>query len=220
MKEARGKIDLAKIYTLPEAIQLVKETAKLKFDAGIELHVNLGIDKKKSEEMVRSVASLPYGTGKTIKIAAFVPDNLVEKAKEAGADVAGNAALIEEIKKTEKCDFDIAVATPDMMKSLAAVARILGQKGLMPNPKTGTIAPDIAKLIKELKLGKVSYKSDTGGSVHVLCGKVSFSDEHLIANIEALIDSIKRAKPATMKGNYLMSAYLTSTMGPSVRVAL
>lgn len=220
MKEARGTVETGKLYSLAEAVKAVKDTSKVKFDASVELHVNLGIDPKKSDEMVRAVASLPHGTGKTVRIAAFVPENLVAKAKEAGADIAGGDDLIEQIKTTEKCDFDIAVASPDMMKSLASVARILGQKGLMPNPKTGTIAPDVGKLITELKKGKVSFKSDAGGTVHILCGKVSFPDEQLVANIEALMDAIKKAKPASMKRTYIESMYLTSSMGPSVRVSL
>lgn len=218
MKEAAGKIDPLKSYSLVEALPLVRETSKVKFDATLELHVNLGIDAKKGDQSVRASVSLPHGTGKTVRVAAFVSEDKVAAAKEAGADIAGADALIEDIKKTGKCDFDVAVATPEMMKNLAAVARVLGQKGLMPNPKTGTIAPDVTKLIKELKAGKVSFKNDASGVVHVSCGKVSFSDAALQANIEAIMDAIKKAKPQTMKGNYLKSAYLSSTMGPSVRI--
>lgn len=220
MKEARGKVDAAKIYSLADAVAIIKETSKVKFDASVEVHVNLGIDAKKGDQLVRSVVSLPHGSGKTVRVAAFVPDDKAEKAKAAGADVVGSAELIEDIKKTEKCDFDVAVATPDMMKNLAAIARILGQKGLMPNPKTGTIAPDVTKLIGELKRGKVAYKNDSSGTVHVACGKVSFPSENLVANIEALIESLKKAKPEGIKGIFFKSAYLTSTMGPSVKIAI
>ena len=220
MKEAIGKIDKSKVYTVADAVALLKETSKVKFDPSVEIHVNLGIDSKKSDQMVRSIVSLPHGTGKAVRIAAFVPADQVAKVKAAGADIAGSDDLIEEIKKTNKCDFDVAVATPDMMKNLAAVARILGQKGLMPNPKTGTIAPDVTKLIGELKKGKVSYKSDTSGVVHVACGKLSFANENLVANIETFLDSLKKAKPQTMKGNFIKSIYLTSSMGPSIKVSM
>lgn len=220
MKEAGGKIDKNKTYSLAEAVDLVKETSTVKFDASVEIHINLGIDTKKGDQIVRSVVALPHGTGKTVRVAAFVADDQVETAKAAGADHAGSDALIEEIKKTEKCDFDVAVATPDMMKKLAGIARILGQKGLMPNPKTGTISPDVTKLIKELKQGKVSFKNDAGGTIHVACGKISFPKEQLVANIEAIIDSIKKAKPETLKGNYITGVFISSSMGPSVRVAV
>ncbi len=220
LKEARGKIDPKKTYELAEAVNLVKDTAKVKFDASVELHVNLGIDAKKSDQMVRAVVSLPHGTGKEVRVAAFVPEEQVAAAQAAGASIAGSTDLIEEIKKTGKCDFDVAVATPDMMKNLAAVARILGQKGLMPNPKTGTIAPDVTKLIKELKTGKVSFKNDNSGVIHVAVGKASFPADHLSNNIEMLMDAIHKAKPQGMKGNLVKSVYLASSMGPSVKVAL
>lgn len=220
LKEARAKVDVKKVYDLAEGVALVRETAKLKFDPSVELHVNLGIDAKKSDQMVRSVVSLPHGTGKEVRVAAFVSEDSVAKAKEAGATIAGADSLIEEIKKTGKCDFDVAVATPDMMKNLAGIARILGQKGLMPNPKTGTIAPDVTKLIKELKTGKVSFKNDASGVIHVAVGKVSFPAEHLVANIEVIMDAIRKAKPVGMKGNLIKSVYVASSMGPSVKVAL
>lgn len=220
MGEAVGKIDQQKIYTVAEAIPLARETSKVKFDASVELHVNLGIDVKKSDQSVRASVSLPHGTGKKVRVAAFVPADKVAAAKAAGADIAGESEFIDEIKTTGKCDFDVAVATPDMMKPLAAIARILGTKGLMPNPRTGTIAPDVTKLIGELKAGKVSFKNDASGVVHVACGKTSFTDEQLLKNIEAILDAIKKAKPQTMKGNFIKTAYLSSTMGPSVRVAV
>ncbi len=219
-KEIIVKIDKTKIYSPEEAIKLVKETGKLKFDASIEVHANLGIDPKKGDQIVRNSVALPHGTGKTVKIAAFVSDDKVKDAKEAGADVVGSDNLIEEIKKTNKTDFDIAVTTPDMMPKLAAIAKILGQKGLMPNPKTGTIGPDVKKMIAELKQGKVSYKNDDTANIHLSIGKLSFTDEALLANFQAFIESLKKSKPQTMKGTFIKSLYLSSSMGPSVRVSI
>jgi len=218
MKEAQKKLEEGKLYALPEAVALIQDTAKVKFDPSLEVHINLGIDPKKSDQMVRSVVSLPHGSGKTLRIAAFVSDADVAKAKEAGADIAGSGELIDEIKSSNKCDFDIAVATPDMMKKLAVIARVLGQKGLMPNPKTGTIAPDVTKLIQDLKKGKIAFKSDAGGTIHAACGKVSFDKNNLVANIEALLEAVMKAKPQSLKGNLIKSVYLSSSMGPSVRV--
>ena len=220
MKEARGKIDRAKIYSLTEAVALIKETSQIKFDASVEIHARLGIDPKKSDQLVRAAVSFPHGTGKTIRVAAFVPDDQHASAQSAGADIVGSDELIEKIRTTNVCDFDIAVATPDMMKKLASVARILGQKGLMPNPKTGTIAPDVTKIIGELKKGKVSYKNDDAGNVHVVAGKVSFDEKKLIENIEAFLDSLKRAKPQGIKGTFIQGVYLTTSMGPSVKMAV
>ena len=220
IKEAVAKIDKTKVYAVVDAVEAVKASAKVKFDPSIELHVNLTIDPKKTDQSVRANVSLPHGTGKTVRIAAFVADNEVSKAKAAGADIAGADDLIESIKQSEKCDFDVAVATPEIMKKLAAIARILGQKGLMPNPKTGTIAPDVTKIIGELKKGKVSFKNDAGGVIHVACGKASFPSEHLVANIQAFMDAIKAAKPDSIKGTFIRSVYLTSSMGPSVKMAI
>lgn len=220
LKEARTKIDKTKTYTAEEAIKLVKETSQVKFDASVEVHSKLGIDPKKGEQIIRGSIVLPHGTGKTLKIAAFVSEAGVKEAKEAGADVIGGDELIEEIKKTGKTNFDIAITTPDMMKKLAFIARVLGQKGLMPNPKTGTIGPDIKKMVGELKKGKVSYKNDATANVHLSIGKTSFEDKQLLENFKAFLDSLKKAKPQSMKGTYIRSLYLTSSMGPSVKVSV
>ncbi len=220
LKEARAKIDNTKTYTAEEAIALVKETSKVKFDASVEVHSRLGIDPKKGEQIVRGSMVLPHGTGKVLKIAAFVSDDKVKEAKDAGADVIGDEDLIAKIKKTGKTDFDIAITTPDMMKKLAAIARVLGQKGLMPNPKTGTIGPDIKKMIGELKKGKISYKNDTSSNIHLSIGKISFEDKQLLENFETFIDSLKKAKPQGIKGTYIKSLYMTSSMGPSIKVAI
>jgi len=195
LKEAKAKIESDKVYEISEAIKLAKETSKVKFDASLEVHARLGIDPKKGDQIIRGAVVLPHGTGKAIKIAAFVADDKAKDAKAAGADVIGNEDLIAQIKKTSKTDFDIAVATPDMMPKLAAIAKILGQKGLMPNPKAGTIGPDITKIIEELKKGKVAYKNDAQANVHVLIGKLSFDDAKLQENFTTFLDSLKKSKP-------------------------
>jgi len=219
-KEIITKIDKTKVYSPSEAIKLVKETGKLKFDASVEVHANLGIDPKKGDQIVRNSVALPHGTGKSIKVAAFVSDDKAKDAKEAGADLVGADDLIESIKKTNKTDFDIAVTTPDMMPKLAAIAKVLGQKGLMPNPKTGTIGPDIKKIIAELKKGKVSYKNDDTANVHISIGKLSFTDEALVENFQAFLESLKKSKPTTIKGTFIRSLHLSSSMGPSIKVSI
>ena len=219
LKNFKAKIDNTKVYTVEEAVKLVKETAVAKFDTTIEAHASLGIDPKKGEQIVRASVNLPHGSGKKVRIAAFVPEVDVKKAKDAGASVAGGETLIEEIKKTGKCDFDIAVTVPDMMKNLASIARVLGQKGLMPNPKTGTIGTDIVKMIEELQKGKVSYKNDDTANVHLAIGKASYTEQQISENFQAFVDSLKKAKPA-MKGTYIKSVHLSSTMGPSIKVAI
>jgi len=220
LQEAHKQIDAKKNYPLAEAIELVKQTSKVKFDASVEVHINLGIDIKQSDQQVRGTVSLPHGSGKTVRVAAFVPEHQVAEAKQAGADVAGAGELIEQIKKTEKCDFDVAVAVPEIMKELAVVARILGQKGLMPNPKTGTITTNVAKTIQELKKGRASFKNDSFGNLHLVIGKVSFETAKLKENFEAVIEAVKQVKPEKIKGIYLKGIYLTSSMGPSVRVSI
>lgn len=216
-RAAKERIEAGKSYTLAEAIALTKQSSTTKFDASVELHLHLGIDPKKADQMVRGTVVLPHGTGKSVRIAAFVPANLEAEAKAAGAAIVGGQALIDEIKKTQKTDFDVAVATPDMMKNLAAIAKILGTRGLMPNPKNDTVTPNAAKTIAELSKGKVAFRSDDGGNVHQVVGRVSFPEKELLANAEMFIDAIKKAKPSEMKGTYMLSATLTSSMGPGVR---
>jgi len=219
LKASQAKVEKNKVYTISEAIKLVKETSGVKFDASVEVHAKLGIDPKKGDQIVRDSVTLPHGTGKTVKIAAFVPVDLAKSAKAAGADIVGDEDLIEEIKKTSKCDFDIAVTTPSFMKQLSAIARVLGQKGLMPNPKTGTIGEDVAKMIAELKQGKVSYKNDNTANIHVVIGKVSFAEAALEENFKILLDSLKKAKPSSIKGTYLKSLTIASSMGPGIKVS-
>lgn len=214
-----AKIEATKVYTLDEAIALVKESP-VKFDAGVEVHVRLGIDPKKSDQLVRGTVVLPHGSGKSKRVMAFVPTNLEAEAKEAGADIIGTDEVINEIKNTGKCSFDVAVATPDMMKKLGVIAKILGQQGLMPSPKTETVGTDVKKMVTELKGGKVAYRCDDGANVHVLVGRVSFEANKLTENIRAAMDSIIKAKPAEAKGVYVKSVTLASSMGPGIKVSI
>ena len=220
MKALNAKVDKDKVYSLADALALVKETSTVKFDASVEAHLKLGLDTKKSDQQIRSTVNLPHGTGKSKKVAAFVGSNDEKAAKAAGADFIYGEEEIKKIKDTGKIEFDIAVATPEMMPKLAVAAKVLGPKGLMPNPKTDTVGKDIAKLITELKRGKASFKNDDAGIVHLSIGKVSFSVEQLSENYNALLDALKKAKPPSAKGIFFKSIHLTSSMGPSVKVAL
>lgn len=204
-------------YSIAEAIILVKQ-AVTKFDGTVELHAKLGIDTKKSDQNVRGSVQLPYGAGKVKRIIAFVGTNKEAEAKAAGADIIGNKEMIQELKQTGKINFDVAVATPDMMKQLAPIARLLGQKGLMPNPKTETVGTDISKIIKAVKAGKINFKNDTGGNIHLAVGKVSFTADQLMANVDAVLEAVRKAKPPTAKGIYLKRLILTSTMGPGLQL--
>jgi len=213
-------IDQIKAYPIAEAIELVKKTAKTKFDASVEVHFRLGLDTQKGEQQVRLAVSLPHGTGKTIKVAAFVTPAKEQEVRAAGADYVGGEELINEIKKTEKTDFQVAVAEPGLMKNLAAIAKILGTRGLMPSPKNETVTPDPAKAVAELKKGKVSLKNDDTGNIHVAMGKVSFPPQSLMENFTVLLEAVRKAKPATSKGVYLKNISLSSTMGPGIKIAL
>ena len=219
-KDKTIDIDKTKAYPIAEAIELVKKTAKTKFDGSVEVHFRLGVDTQKGEQQVRLAVSLPHGTGKTIKVAAFVTLAKEKEVRAAGADYVGGEELINEIKKTEKTDFQVAVAEPGIMKNLATIAKILGTRGLMPSPKNETVTPDPAKAVAELKKGKVSLKNDDTGNIHVAMGKVSFPAESLIENFTALLEAVRKAKPATTKGIYLKNISLNSTMGPGIKVAI
>lgn len=212
--------DRLKTYTIGEAIELVQKFSKTKFDSSLEAHFRLGIDTKKGDQQIRSAIALPFGTGKTVKVAAFVSSANEKAVKEAGADIVGGEDLIAEIKKTEKTDFQVAVAEPAMMKNLAQIAKILGTRGLMPSPKNETVTPNPALAVAELKKGKISFKNDDTGNVHVAIGKVSFSKENLIANFDSILTAIKKSKPASSKGVYIQSATICSTMGPGVKVQI
>lgn len=219
MKELRAKIDANRVYSADEAIALVKETAGVKFDATIELHANLGIDPKKGDQQIRATMVMPHGTGKKLRVAAFVSPEKEKDAKEAGADLIYGEEEIKKIKDTGKIDFDVAVTTPDMMPKLAIAAKVLGPKGLMPNPKTETVGPNIKKMIEELKKGKITFKNDDTSNVHVAIGKASFTAEQLKENYLAMVEALVKAKPAGQKGAYIKNLVVSSTMGPAIRIS-
>jgi len=216
--KSKAQIENKKTYSLEEGIDLVKKSSATKFDSTIELHLRLGVDPKKGEEQIRGTIVLPNTFGKSKIVAAFVDSTKEDEAKTAGADIIGAEELIDEIAKTQKINFDVAVATPNMMPKLAKIAKILGPKGLMPNPKTETVGPNIKKIIEELKKGKLAFKNDDGGNVHIAVGKVSFETAKTLANLQTVIEIIKKIKPPTSKGTYIKNATLTSTMGPAVKI--
>ncbi|MDY0323796.1 MAG: 50S ribosomal protein L1 [Candidatus Carbobacillus sp.] len=215
--EALKKIDRTKAYTPDEALQLVKETSTTKFDATVEVAVRLGVDVRKADQQVRGAVVLPRGTGKTVRVIVFAKGEKAKEAEAAGADVVGDDDLVQKIQGGWM-DFDVAVATPDMMASVGKLGKVLGPRGLMPNPKTGTVTQDVTRAIQEIKAGKVEYRTDKQGNVHVPIGKVSFTTEALKENFLAVIEALKRAKPAAAKGVYLKNVTVTSTMGPGVKV--
>lgn len=211
-------VDKTKEYELTEAIETLKKTATTKFDSSVEIHVNLNVDLTNPEQQIRGSVSLPAGVGKTRKVAVVCGPDKDKEAKAAGADVVGSQDLIEKIEKGF-LDFDVLVATPDMMGQLAKLGKILGTKGLMPNPKTGTVSQDVAKTVAEIKKGKADYRVDKGGVIHASVGKVSFKEADLAANIEAFMDAIRHAKPASVKGTFIKGVHLSTTMGPGLRLA-
>ncbi|HUD03244.1 MAG TPA: 50S ribosomal protein L1 [Patescibacteria group bacterium] len=211
------QIDKTKVYSINDALNLVIKTSPVKFDATVELHVRLGVDPRQSDQNIRGTLVLPAGTGKTARVAVFAEAKDVEVAQKAGADNAGNDEILQQLDKNI-IDFDVLIATPSMMPKLGKYARILGPKGLMPNPKSGTVSNDVAKAVTEAKAGRVEYRVDSTGIVHVAIGKVSFSPDKLISNTEALLASIKAAKPASIKGNYVLSIHVTTSMGPSIKI--
>jgi large subunit ribosomal protein L1 len=219
MAAANAKIDKNKVYGLDEAIKLVKETSGVKFDASIEVHANLGIDPKKGDQQIRSTVVLPHGIGKTKKIAVFASSDKEKEAKESGADVIYMEEDIKRLKDSGKIDFEIAVTTPDMMPKMAAVAKVLGPKGLMPNPKTETVGPNLKKMVEELKKGKITFKNDDTANIHQLVGKVSFGESQLKDNISTFLEALKKAKPNSSKGTYIKNLVLCSTMGPAIKIS-
>lgn len=218
--EAKKLIDLKKTYSAEEAMDLIKKTSTVKFDPSVELHLKLGIDPTKGEQLVRFTLTLPHATGKIKKIAAFVSSGKEKEALEAGADIAGGEELIAEMAKTQKINFEVAVATPDMMPKLAKIAKILGPKGLMPNPKTETVNANVKKMIEELKRGKLTLKNDDGGNIHATLGKLSSPASVILENLKTLLEAVKRAKPATAKGVYLQNAVLVTSMGPAIHISV
>lgn len=219
-QQIKSRIDSSKIYSLDEALDFIKKNPAAKFDESIEIHIRLGIDPSKTEQQARGLVTLPAGSIKKKIVAAFVTPAKLEEAKQAGADIIGGQDLIEKIKETDKCDFDIAIAEPAMMKDLAQVAKILGPKGLMPNPKSETITTNIKKTIEELKKGKINFKSDTNGLIHQAVGKLSWQLEDIKKNILFFFEAVKKSRPAAVKGNFIRNIAISSTMGPSLKIQL
>lgn len=217
LAKARENIENLKEYSLKEAVSLVKGNAYAKFDESVEVAVNLGVDPRKSDQMVRGSVLLPHGTGKEVRVLVFAKGEKEKEAQEAGADLVGAEDLVEKIKGGW-LEFDKAVATPDMMGTVGKIGKILGPRGLMPNPKLGTVTFDVAKAVKDLKAGKVEYRVEKAGIVHMPIGKVSFSEEAIIENAKAAIGSIIKAKPSASKGKYMKKVSISSTMGPGIRV--
>jgi large subunit ribosomal protein L1 len=212
--------DRLKSYSPEEALEIIKKLTKTKFDASVEVHFRLGINTKKGDQQVRGAVSLPNGTGKTVKVAAFVSPENEQAVKAAGADFVGSEELINEIKKTEKTDFQVAIAEPSVMKNLAVIAKILGTRGLMPSPKNDTVTTNPAKTVEELKKGKISFKNDDTANVHTVIGKISFDNKKLLENYQTLLDTVKKAKPASSKGVFIKNISLSSSMSPGVKVSL
>ncbi len=215
--EATQKLDRDKLYTPGEALDLVKSFATAKFDETVELNFRLGVDPRKADQGVRGTISLPKGTGKPIRVVVFAQADKAREAREAGADEVGDAELAQKIEKGW-LDFDVAIATPDMMPVVGKLGRILGPRNLMPNPKSGTVTPDVAKAVKEVKGGRIEYKNDKQANIHTIIGKSSFTKEDLAANYQAVVDEVLRAKPSAAKGKYIKGLSVSSTMGPGVRI--
>ena len=217
-QEAAKLIEKGKAYSVEEAVELVKKTSTVKFDAAVDVAFKLGVDPRQANQQLRGALVLPHGTGKTKKVLVVTEGAKAQEAKDAGADVVGGKEILEDIKKGW-LDFEVMIATPDMMAELGKLGRILGPKGLMPNPKTGTVTMDVAKAVKETKAGKVTYRTDKEGNVQLTIGRVSFENDKLVENFNAIYDLLVKIKPSTSKGVYMKNIALTSTMGPSVEVA-
>jgi len=216
--EAAKKVDRATLYDPEDAIRLIRETATAKFDETVEAHIRLGVDGRHADQQVRGAVVLPNGTGKTVRVLVFAKDAKLDEAQAAGADYCGGMELVEKIQKENWFDFDVVVATPDMMGVVGRIGRILGPKGLMPNPKAGTVTMDIANAVKEIKAGKIEYRLDKSNIIHCPVGKASFTEEQLAENFQTLMEAIVKAKPSAAKGTYLKSVVLTNTMGPGIKV--
>jgi large subunit ribosomal protein L1 len=219
MKAALAAIDRSKTYPVAEAVKVIKGTAKAKFDETIELALNLGVDPRHADQMVRGTVVLPHGTGKTVRVAVFAKGDKAEEARAAGADIVGDQDLAERIQAGQ-LDFDRCIATPDMMPVVGRLGKILGPRGLMPNPKLGTVTPNVREAIEAAKGGQVQFRVEKAGIVHAGVGKASFAEERLIENVKAFVDAVNKAKPSGAKGTYLKKAALSSTMGPGIKVEI
>ena len=220
VKANNALVDKSKVYTPEEAVELAKKTANTKFVGSVEVHIRTLIDAKKTDQSVRGTVSLPNGTGKTKRVAAFVTEAKEKEAKDAGATIVGGEDLIKKIKETEKTDFDVAVAEPALMPKLAQIAKILGTRGLMPNPKTGTVGANIGQLVKEIAGGKVNFKNDDSGNIHQIVGKSNFETKKIVENFRAFIAAVQQSRPATVKGQFISSVTVNSTMGPGIRIKI
>lgn len=218
--EALKNIDKNKAYNVEEAVKLVKKTAVSKFDSSIEVAVRLNLDTKKADQQLRGAIVLPNGTGKTKKVLVIARGEQAAKAKEAGADFVGDVDMLQKIEKENWFGFDVMVATPDMMPLLGKLGKILGPKGLMPNPKTGTVTMDVVKAIDEVKAGRVTYRTDSYGNIHAIIGKASFTENKLAENLEAFVNNIIKIKPASVKGEYIKNISISSTMGPGIKISI
>ena len=216
--EALGKVEKNKLYTKEEAVKLVKETATANFDESVEVAFRLNLDPRKAEQQLRGAVVLPKGTGKTKRILVIAKGDAAKAAKEAGADYVGDNDMLEKIQKENWFDFDVMIATPDMMPALGKIGRLLGPKGLMPNPKTGTVTTDTKKAVEEVKKGRVEYRTDSYGNIHAIIGKVSCSEEDLLENLDAFAKLIIKSKPATVKGKYVKNISISSTMGVGIKI--
>ena len=216
--EAAKLIEKSSVYDLEEAVSLVKKSASAKFDETIEAHLRLGVDGRHADQQVRGAVVLPHGTGKKVRVLVFAKGDKVDEALAAGADFAGGDELVPKIQNDGWLDFDVVVATPDMMGVVGRLGRVLGPKGLMPNPKAGTVTMDVTKAVNDIKAGKIEYRLDKSNIIHVPIGKASFTEEQLADNFQTLIDAVVKAKPAAAKGQYLKSVVITSTMGPGVKL--
>ncbi len=214
------KVEKSKLYSKEEAVKLAKATSTSKFDGTVEVAVRLNLDTKKADQQLRGAIVLPHGTGKTKKVLVVARGENATKAKEAGADYVGDTDVLEKIEKENWFDFDVMIATPDMMPLLGKLGKILGPKGLMPNPKTGTVTTDVVKAVNEVKAGRVEYRTDSFGNVHGIIGKVSFTEQQLLENLDAFMATILKIKPASVKGDYIKNIAITTTMGPGIKVLI
>ena len=217
-EEACKKIDKTKLYTKEEAVKLVKETSTTKFDSSVEIAIKLNLDTKKADQQLRGAFVLPNGSGKTKKVLVIAKNAFADQAREAGADYVGDIDMLEKIEKENWFDFDTLIATPDMMPALGKLGKVLGPKGLMPNPKTGTVTTDVKKAVQDVKSGRVEYRTDSFGNIHALIGKVSFDEDKLLQNLSAFVGMIAKTKPSVVKGTYIQNISISSTMGPGIKI--